>query len=134
MEFVMCFWVINTYRLPGFHMYSLCLFTCTDPDPVRIRIRIYDSHYDLFNCFHISTQCPDPYVMLCFHLYVYMYVCVSISYQDRLEDMKWFHSCVCMWIIRLDHYQELFRWTTHTYTYKRKYRLGYSKYVSLFIR
>ncbi len=33
---------------------------------------------------------------------MYMYVCVSVSYQDRLEDMKVFDSCVCMCVIRLD--------------------------------
>ncbi len=26
----------------------------------------------------------------------YMYVCLSVSLQDRLEYMKCFHSCMCM--------------------------------------
>ncbi len=30
--------------------------------------------------------------MKCFHLYVYVYVCVP--HQDRLEDMKCFHSYI----------------------------------------
>ncbi len=43
----------NKYFKPCFHMYSLYPYTCTDPDPVSVRI--YDSHYYLLNCFHIST-------------------------------------------------------------------------------
>ncbi len=39
---------------------------------------------------------------------------ISISYQDRLEDNKCFHLYVCMCVIRLDRYQERFRWMTHT--------------------
>ncbi len=41
-------------------MYSLCPYTCTGPDSVRIRI--YDCHYYLLNCFHISIPCPYLYV------------------------------------------------------------------------
>ncbi len=41
-------------------IYTVYVHTCTDPDPVCIRI--YDSNYYLLNCFHISTQCPDLYV------------------------------------------------------------------------
>ncbi len=28
--------------------------------------------------------------------------CVFLPYQDRLEDIKCFHSCICMWVICLD--------------------------------
>ncbi len=38
----------------------------------------------------------------CFHLYMYVYICISVSHQDRLEDMKCFHSCICVSVIRLD--------------------------------
>ncbi len=45
----------------------------------------------------IQTQVST--LKLCFHLYVY--VCVSLLPQDRLEDMKCFHSCICISIIHL---------------------------------
>ncbi len=41
---------------------------------------------------------------LCFHLYVYVYMCVSMSYRDRLDSMKHFHSYICMCVIRFDGY------------------------------
>ncbi len=43
-------------------------------------------------------------VKLCFHLYMYVYILVS--HQDRLEDMKCFHSCICISVICLDCYEE----------------------------
>ncbi len=42
----------------------------------------------------------------CFHLYVYVYV----SHQDRLDDMKCFHSCIWVSVIHLNHYYERFKW------------------------
>ncbi len=41
-------------------------------------------------------------------------MCVSVSHQDRLEDMECFHSYVCLCIICLDRYWERFRQMTHT--------------------
>ncbi len=38
---------------PCLHMYSLYLYTYTDPHPVRLRIN--QPQYYLWNCFHIST-------------------------------------------------------------------------------
>ncbi len=34
-----------------------------------------------------------------FHLNVYM--CISVSHEDRLEDMKCFHSCIYVFVIRI---------------------------------
>ncbi len=42
-----------------------------------------------------------------------VYMCVSISYLDRLEHRKCFHSYVCVCIIYLDCYWEQFRWMIH---------------------
>ncbi len=38
-----------------------------------------------------------------FHLYVYVCVCI-VSYQNRLEDMKCFPSCIYISVIHLDRY------------------------------
>ncbi len=51
---------------------------------------------------------------LCFHLYVYIYVRISVSHQNRLEDMKCFLSYVCISIIRFDHYKERIRRMRYT--------------------
>ncbi len=67
---------------------------------------------------YILLQAPSPSVglvgrqSLCFHLY--MYVCIFISHQDRLEDMKCFHSYVCMSVTWLNRYEERFRRMMHT--------------------
>ncbi len=60
------------------------------------------------------TYYSNTTLKLHFHLYKYMYVCIFLSYQDRLVSMKCFNSCVCMCIIRFDHCQERFRRMTHT--------------------
>ncbi len=43
---------------------------------------------------------PLHSIKLRFHLYVY--VCISVSHQDRLEEMKCFHSYVCVCVIHVD--------------------------------
>ncbi len=51
-------------------------------------------------------------LMLYFHLYMNMYVYVSVSHQVRLKDTRCFHSCICISGIHLDCYYERFKWMT----------------------
>ncbi len=47
-------------------------------------------------------------------MYVYVCMCVSVSYQDRFEHINCCHLCICVWIIHFDYYQEWFKWMKHT--------------------
>ncbi len=66
--------------------------------------------YRCMELYHLDNQCyyllQLMWLKLWFHLYVF------VSYQ--LEDIKCFHSYVCMCVIHLDRYSEQFRWMTHT--------------------
>ncbi len=96
--------ILNMFQYgicPYLSHFSIYTFTCA-----------VAPHTTILHFFSLTIFTHGTYMLDCppWNSWICPCICVSVSHQDRLEDITCENSCICISVIRLDPYYERFKW------------------------